>query len=517
MTRRDNYCLVVLVYAVMAAIIGGWTVGWACGQEWQTVPPIRQSGLPGLLGELEDRMPAEHIYRDQSDAGGWAHETIHALNSRLRNAAGPGMNAAYFYGCGAVVLREPPITLAQVAAAVTKRGQLYDTYFVQMRVGWNNQPLFLLDEMSAYLAGAITDYEFQQTSGVVGRHEKAVEMYGYVCVLHDVLKSVPRERYDLRPLNAVLNQTHEYLEMLIPYAGQRVGEVRCGPGGCGPSGCGPTGQPAWKGSGLFGRLRFQRAMPKFPCHRQQVIVNTVPGPGTRPPLFLPHPGPEPPLDPPLVPIPDPISNAPSGVTQEQLDSLRDELLAAIAAIPAGRTGDTGQQGARGLPGLTGPAGQPGEPGPAGPSGEPAQAGEQGPPGSDGPRGQDGPPGAPGVVDPAILAAIQASLTGLLARIEILEERPPPSPVPAALSHMVLVRDASSEYWPRLRGELEAAKGYFSAIREADPPAFSVELPVLVGYSDGDAVWRISGLRDVGNALRLITRNQFDPTFFSKGG
>jgi len=82
-----------------------------------------------------------------------------------------------------------------------------------------------------------------------------------------------------------------------------------------------------------------------------------------------------------------------------------------------------------------------------------------------------------------------------------------------MSHMVLVRDASAEYWPRLDGELEAARGYYSAIREADPPAFSVELPVLVGYSDGSPIWRISGLRDVGNALRLITRNQFDPSSF----
>lgn len=112
-----------------------------------------------------------------------------------------------------------------------------------------------------------------------------------------------------------------------------------------------------------------------------------------------------------------------------------------------------------------------------------------------------------------LESIQASLDDLVVRVEILEKQPPsPEPTPT-MSHMVLVRDASAEYWPRLDGELEAARGYYSAIREADPPAFSVELPVLVGYSDGSPIWRISGLRDVGNALRLITRNQFDPSSF----
>lgn len=73
-----------------------------------------------------------------------------------------------------------------------------------------------------------------------------------------------------------------------------------------------------------------------------------------PPPVLPGPGAELPLpdDDPLVPI----AETPAGVTQDQLNALRDELLAAIAAIPAGRTGDTGQQGARGADGKPGPPG-----------------------------------------------------------------------------------------------------------------------------------------------------------------
>lgn len=75
--------------------------------------------------------------------------------------------------------------------------------------------------------------------------------------------------------------------------------------------------------------------------------------------------------------------------------------------------------------------------------------------------------------------------------------------------MVLVADQTAGYWPRLGDEFERAKGYYSAMRLADPPTdFSVPLPQLVVYENGTPVRVIQGLRQVSDALGLIARGDF---------
>jgi hypothetical protein len=311
----------------MVAVVADWAAASAEGQEWVTIPPIRQSGLPGLLGELEDRMPAQHIYRDD-DRITWAHETTHGLNSRIRNQHGSGVNAVYLYGCGAVVLKEPPVTIAQVAAAVNDRGRLFDLYLVKQRQDWNNQPLYIVDEMVSYLNGAIVGHEWG-ACGVVYEHENAVEMYKYAVVLYELVAARHPE-YDRQAFRALLDRTHEYLEVLTPYgvAAKESNEVACVKGG--------------QSSGLFGRAGFRRRMPTFPCRSPHTVVAEVPAglpprrpdpPGPSP--ILPSPGPpaEPPLDPPLVPIPD--SQIDHDNNLAKINKRLDELEKAIAERPAG--------------------------------------------------------------------------------------------------------------------------------------------------------------------------------------
>ena len=331
-----------------AAILLCWAAV-ACGQGWVVVPPIRQSGISGLLGELEDRMPAEHIYRD-ADLVTWAHETTHGLNSRIRNQYGGNTNAVYLYGAGAIVIPEPPVTLSQVAANVpaSERRRCFQLYMVDQRADWDGQPLYVLDEMVAYLNGALVGYEWGDRSRAIQSHENAVEMYHYARVLHSILKPGHPSRYDLRPLNDFLAQIHVYLQALVPYATQDVAEIRwglgvgggmqCGPGGCSSGACPPP------------RTRFTRPMPQFP--RRQPIVRQVP---RQPDLPMVPVVDEPTLDPPLVPIPQQPHN------HDEINAKLEELAKMISEIPAGRTGDTGQQGARGL------QGEPGVPGVCDPS------------------------------------------------------------------------------------------------------------------------------------------------------
>jgi hypothetical protein len=96
----------------------------------------------------------------------------------------------------------------------------------------------------------------------------------------------------------------------------------------------------------------------------------------------------------------------------------------------------------------------------------------------------------------------------LARVAKLVKVEPPAQ-PPSLAHLILVRDTTADYWPRMKGELEKARGLFSGIREEDPPPFATVLPRLVGYQNGVPVLDIRGLRSVSDSLHAITRGEFN--------
>ena len=184
MTRSQAIHLVLFAVAVLVLLA---ILCMRCRGEWVTVEPIRQSGHPGLIGELEDRVPASRaeIYRD-ADRVTWAHEQTHHLNSVVRNRyAGTGRtNAAYCFGGQAQVLPEPRgLTLSAVARAVTSRGSLYALYLVQQQRDWNNEPLYICDELSAYTNGAAVGIELSHRSRAAGSLSQAREMAGYCRVL----------------------------------------------------------------------------------------------------------------------------------------------------------------------------------------------------------------------------------------------------------------------------------------------------------------------------------------------
>lgn len=124
-------------------------------------PAIRRvsASLPPTLADIESRMPVNHDYR-HADLETWAHETTHGLHARLRGYRGTH-NACYCLGGRYVVLPEPRITLAQVAAAVPvkRRGSRFRNYLVSQQRWWNRQPLYIFDEWFAYYNDALVARE----------------------------------------------------------------------------------------------------------------------------------------------------------------------------------------------------------------------------------------------------------------------------------------------------------------------------------------------------------------------
>lgn len=129
----------------------------AAEPRWHEVPQIRreQDSLSVVLPDLESRMPEDHVYRSHNVVN-WAHETTHGLNSRIRNSLRGDVNAFYCLDGRAVVLYEPQMPLSAVARHVPTefRDGVFDLYLVEQLSEWELQPLYILDEWSAYLNGA---------------------------------------------------------------------------------------------------------------------------------------------------------------------------------------------------------------------------------------------------------------------------------------------------------------------------------------------------------------------------
>jgi len=177
--------------------------------EFIEVPQIRDSNVGSdVLDDLESRMPPNHIYRDV-DRITWAHETTHGLNSRLRQKydedryeyhmvvldeklvyqSRSGYNAFYVLEGKSVILKEPDITISDVAKRIPQnlRGNVYNLYLIRSQSDWNNSPLYLYDEWVAYSNGSAcrSDLRIRDRIETVRYMFEFLVYCNYVCIVSD--------------------------------------------------------------------------------------------------------------------------------------------------------------------------------------------------------------------------------------------------------------------------------------------------------------------------------------------
>lgn len=182
-----------------------------CPGEMLEVGSVNQSHATGVLKELESRLSAADAanYRE-SDVVSCGHYWSHALNAAVRNRHGgtTKVNAAYMPGGHSLLLPEPSnLTLSEVRNNTTKPGR------VMLNTGdWNHQPLYLLDELSAYCCGAVAGIEN-------GSRERAEQSAGFAQDVYEhclVMARLARLRgyAHANELDAFLRYTGEYVEQL---------------------------------------------------------------------------------------------------------------------------------------------------------------------------------------------------------------------------------------------------------------------------------------------------------------
>lgn len=178
---------------------------------WVTFPARSQSQGQILgsrvLADVESHLWSGHPYKD-NDPRAWSHEGTHGVNSSVRNQyrGGTGVwNACYCLGNKACVIAEPRgVTLGAVATYVPTplRGRSYQLYMQQQRSSWENEPLNVLDEWSAYYNSALTSYELGSDEG---DFNNLMEMGVYslaLCAAVDDAVQKRQIRYDHRQLRA---------------------------------------------------------------------------------------------------------------------------------------------------------------------------------------------------------------------------------------------------------------------------------------------------------------------------
>jgi hypothetical protein len=94
-----------------------------------------------------------------------AHETVHIINSFARNEMfSKGRKRTNVFYCGqgkALVVENPSFNLTHVSNFIpgVLRGPRHKLYLVNQLEHWGDTPTYLLDEWSAYIAGAETGVE----------------------------------------------------------------------------------------------------------------------------------------------------------------------------------------------------------------------------------------------------------------------------------------------------------------------------------------------------------------------
>ena len=122
-----------------------------------------------MLQDIVTHIPTEQIatYKD-SNMMTWGHETTHGINAHIRNNLSPqktGMNGFYLLKGQYALVKEPGIRKSAVAVYVPAnlRGSRFDLY-VAGQQAWDDRPLYIFDEWTAYINGGTVAVELANKS-----------------------------------------------------------------------------------------------------------------------------------------------------------------------------------------------------------------------------------------------------------------------------------------------------------------------------------------------------------------
>src|SRR5262249_19428711 len=110
----------------------------------------------GLYQDIYSRSPKNYLPQldDIGSRVTECHEATHFVNHQLRNESKPH-GPSFYFGEGRVIAfkKQPDLRLQDVADEVPEKYRkwaIYKNYLVNQRAYWDDEPLYIFDEWSAY-------------------------------------------------------------------------------------------------------------------------------------------------------------------------------------------------------------------------------------------------------------------------------------------------------------------------------------------------------------------------------
>jgi hypothetical protein len=167
--------------------------------------------------------------KNRNDLVSWVHELNHGASSQSCPPA--ERHGIYLLNGRAWIARNPKVTISQVAAAIPSRdrGPIWQTYMVDSRRDWNSQPLYLLDEWTAYIHGAIAASQLGHTADTNATRAYAYEMERYCRAMVLVIEKRDPDYPDMKPLVSFVEWSSGRLDkespvQLLTEGGESEGE-----------------------------------------------------------------------------------------------------------------------------------------------------------------------------------------------------------------------------------------------------------------------------------------------------
>ena len=167
---------------------------------------------PTILEDITSRCTPDDIQRGyDNDPETRTHELQHQLNSRIRNIYGGtgNVNSVYLGKGYAWVMKEPKVTLSQVAQNVADqyKNSTYKLYLIDQQRYWQNEPLYITDELSAYYAGAL----YARQAGIKD-HGSRGRFISFLHYTEALISTIKQRDPNYQDLQALINLLEFYKE-----------------------------------------------------------------------------------------------------------------------------------------------------------------------------------------------------------------------------------------------------------------------------------------------------------------
>ena len=162
------------------------------------IPRIRDIEVVDVVSDIKSHLTLNHSFTNYGyyladktfnydEIGTWAHESCHEINSNVRNKQSVKSNCAYWLDDRAYIKKEiDTIFLSDIAKAVPEnlKGYGYNLYLIEQQRYWNNEPLYIIDELAAYRAGTLARMQNKEDPGY--SCSLYIEFCGYLAVLINI-------------------------------------------------------------------------------------------------------------------------------------------------------------------------------------------------------------------------------------------------------------------------------------------------------------------------------------------